>query len=140
VSKKCLDARCKKIPTYGPPGTKRGIHCAEHRHPGDIDVISNICLAEGCTKVSSYGPLGTTERLYCVAHKRPEDVNLKIKRLAPQVSDNSDDIAGEIADYFVGDPDSETASDFAGDPAGDPADGPVDESASKRPRRGPPTV
>lgn len=76
MPRRCQTDECTKQPSFGPPGTKVGIHCAKHKGATDVNIVTKRCCFDGCTKIPTYGVSGTNTKLYCMGHKRADDVDI----------------------------------------------------------------
>ena len=72
----CRD--CPKRASFGLLGD-RPRHCAAHKSPDEVNVVSKLCGIKGCRTHPTFGPRGTTIGVHCAAHKSPDEVNVKNK-------------------------------------------------------------
>ncbi len=101
----CLHASCTRRRAYGFPASAAnnsagslqrialGVrqYCAQHKLPGQVNLMTRLCTAGGCTRAASFGPPAPQDYgrdaqpqartsaplMRCAAHRRDGDVDLR---------------------------------------------------------------
>lgn len=73
----CVVDGCNTYSSFAPEGRK-SIHCASHKKPGEVNVVSPRCRSPGCQIRPNFAPSGRTP-IHCASHKRPGDINVTKK-------------------------------------------------------------
>ena len=96
TNKRCEDAECKTIATYGKEGTKARTHCPTHgKLLGYINISNKRCEDAECKTIATYGVEGSTVRTHCSIHGQKLGlIDLATKRC-------EDDECKTIATYGV---------------------------------------
>lgn len=79
-NKSCQETNCKRSPSFGFPGTKKGIFCQDHKQENMINVTSKRCAFSDCDKLPSFNFKELKSVLFCREHKEEGMVEVSSKK------------------------------------------------------------
>ena len=79
-SKRCKEANCSTLSTYGKGGSKLAEYCKTHAPSDYVNVKHKRCKEANCSTLSTYGKGGSKLAEYCKTHAPSDYVNIKSKR------------------------------------------------------------
>ena len=79
-TKKCLENKCIKQPSFNFKGKKIGLYCKNHAKENMIYITINRCRENKCTKQPNFNFEGEKKGIYCSKHAKENMIKINTKK------------------------------------------------------------